>query len=478
MEFGAYVAGEFRRTGESRAIRSPYDGNQVGTVSLCGPREIDEAIAAAVRAAPAAAALGAWERAAICRAVGEGLRARAREMADGLCAESGKPITDARAEVERAIHCFEIAAAEAERIYGEVIPMDLRPAGAGRWGLTRRFPVGPVAAIAPFNFPLNLAVHKVAPALAAGCPVVLKPATQTPTSCLRLAQIIHETAWPKGALSVVPATREAADALTTDERLALLSFTGSPEVGWRMKARAGKKKVVLELGGNAAVILDESADLDLALPKLIYGAFSYAGQKCISVQRVYCHTRRYRELVERFVAATRALKHGDPRDESVIVGPMIDEANARRVESWIAEGVAAGARLLVGGPRQGALVPPTVLAGVPRDAKLAREEVFGPTVNLEEVASFEEAIAVVNDSVFGLQCGVFTRDLPHAFRAFERITVGAVIVNEAPSYRIDHMPYGGVKDSGFGREGIRHAIRDMTEERLLVVAMPPEPGVA
>ena len=245
-----------------------------------------------------------------------------------------------------------------------------------------------------------------------------------------------------------------------------------------MKAKAGKKKVVLELGGNAAVILDESADLDLALPKLVYGAFSYAGQKCISVQRIFVHARRYDELADRFVAATREVKVGDPRDEQVFVGPMIDEANARRVESWIEEARSAGARVLVGGARRGALLPPTVLAGVPRDTRLARDEVFGPTVNLEQVASFDEAIDAVNDSRFGLQCGVFTRDLPHTFRAFERIAVGAVIVNDAPSYRIDHMPYGGVKDSGFGREGIRHAIRDMTEERLLVIAMPPEPGVA
>jgi glyceraldehyde-3-phosphate dehydrogenase (NADP+) len=399
-------------------------------------------------------------------------------MADGICEESGKPITEAEAEVERAVHSFEIAAAEAERIYGEIIPMDLRASSAGRWGLTRRFPAGPVAAISPFNFPLNLAVHKIAPALAAGCPVVVKPASQTPTSCLRLAEIIDGTAWPKGALSVVPATRAAADALTTDERFAVLSFTGSPEVGWDLKARAGKKRVVLELGGNAAVIVDESADLDLAVPKLVYGAFSYAGQKCISVQRVYVHARRFDELVERFVAATQRIRVGDPRDREVFVGPMIDEANARRVEEWVAEAVARGARLLLGGPRRGATLPPTVLTGVPSDVRLSCREVFGPTVNLERVASFDEAIARVNDSAYGLQCGVFTADLGHTFRAFERIVVGAVIVNDAPSYRIDHMPYGGVKESGFGREGIRHAIRDLTEERLLVVALPPAAPLA
>jgi acyl-CoA reductase-like NAD-dependent aldehyde dehydrogenase len=271
---------------------------------------------------------------------------------------------------------------------------------------------------------------------------------------------------------VVPAEREVADRLITDERPTLLSFTGSQRVGWSLKARAGKKKVVLELGGNAAVILDESADLDLAVPKLVYGAFSYAGQKCISVQRVYVHARRYDELVDRFVDATRRVRLGDPRDPEVFVGPMIDEANACRVEAWIAEAVAQGARVLTGGPRQGALVPPTVLTQVPAGARLACEEAFAPTVNLERVESFDEAIERVNDSVFGLQCGVFTRDLTHTFRAFERIAVGAVIVNDAPSFRIDHMPYGGIKESGLGREGVRRAIAEMTEERLLVVALP------
>jgi glyceraldehyde-3-phosphate dehydrogenase (NADP+) len=471
-DFPAYVGGAFRATGTRKVIRSPFDGNEVATVAMCGAAELDEALAAAARAAPAAAALGTWERAAICRAVATGVAARAGELADGICLESGKPILEARAEVERAVHTFEIAGAEAERIYGEVIPMDLRAHAAGRWGLTRRFPIGAVVGITPFNFPLNLAVHKVAPALAAGCPIVLKPAEQTPTSCLRLAEIIDATAWPKGALSVVPAEREVADRLITDERPALLSFTGSQRVGWSLKARAGKKKVVLELGGNAAVIVDESADLDQAVPKLVYGAFSYAGQKCISVQRVYAHARRFGELVDRFVEATRRVRLGDPRDPEVFVGPMIDEANARRAEAWIAEAVAQGARVLIGGPRQGALVPPTVLTEVPAGARLAHEEAFAPTVNLERVESFDEAIERVNDSVFGLQCGVFTRDLTHTFRAFERIAVGAVIVNDAPSFRIDHMPYGGIKESGLGREGLRRAIAEMTEERLLVVALP------
>jgi acyl-CoA reductase-like NAD-dependent aldehyde dehydrogenase len=474
QEFSAYIAGKWTQTGSRRELHAPFDDSHFATVHLCGPRELEQAIAAGARAAPAVAALSSYERASICRAVAAGLRQRREEIALGMCYESGKPIGDAFAEVDRAEHCFEIAAAEAERIYGEVIPLDLRPSSADRWAITRRFPIGLVAGIAPFNFPLNLAVHKVAPAMAVGCPIVLKPATQTPTSMLKLAEIIDGTAWPKGALSVVPAPREAADVLTTDERIQLLSFTGSAEVGWSMKARAGKKRVVLELGGNAAAIIDESADLAYAMPKLIYGAFSYAGQKCISIQRIFVHARRWEEFANAFVDSARRVKSGDPRDADVMVGPMIDEANARRVESWIEEARGLGASVLLEGKRKGALVPPTVLSGVPRAARLDREEAFGPTVNLERVADFDEAIARVNDSAFGLQCGVFTRDLNHAWRAFERLAVGGVIINDAPSYRIDHMPYGGVKDSGFGREGIRFAMQDMTELRMMALAFPPD----
>jgi glyceraldehyde-3-phosphate dehydrogenase (NADP+) len=468
-----YVAGRFVETPERRPLRAPFDDAELALVHLAGRGEIEEALAAAAASFEATRRLGAWERAAILEAIAGGVRTRRDQLAEIMCLEAGKPIADARAEVDRAVHCFEIAAAEAQRIYGEVIPLDLRAASAGRLGLTRRIPAGVVAGIAPFNFPLNLAVHKIAPAIAAGCPVVLKPATQTPGACLVLAEIVDRTAWPKGALSILPSARAAADVLVTDSRPAVLSFTGSAEVGWDMKARAGKKRVVLELGGNAAAIVDESADLDVALPKLVYGAFSYAGQKCISVQRVFVHARRWDELVERFTEAARRVRVGDPRDPEVLVGPMIDEGNARRVEEWIAEAERAGAKVLVGGKRQGRVVVPTVLTEVPPTARLAAEEAFAPTVNLERVGSLDEAIARVNDSRFGLQCGIFTRDLGAVMAAWERITVGAVIVNDAPSYRIDHMPYGGVKDSGLGREGVRAAIHDYTEERLLVVAPTP-----
>jgi glyceraldehyde-3-phosphate dehydrogenase (NADP+) len=469
----AYVAGRFRQTSKTQALHAPYDGAWFISASFCGPAELEEAVAAAAASFEQTRRMASYERAGVLRQVGAALQARAREFADTMVQESGKPIGDAEAEVARAVHTFEIAAAEAERLYGETIPMDLRPNAAGRLGLTRRFPVGPVLAITPFNFPLNLAVHKIAPAIAAGCPIVVKPAEQTPLSCLKLAELIDATAWPKGALSVVPCDRSVAAGLVGDERFRVLTFTGSQKVGWELKARAGKARVVLELGGNAAVIVDASADLDLAIPRLVYGAFSYAGQKCISVQRLYVHAKVWDEFVRRFVDAARAVKLGDPRDREALVGPMIDERNARRIEEWIDEAVKGGAKVLLGGPRRDRLVPPTVLTQVPRSARLAAEEAFGPTVNLERIEGFAEGIRAVNDSKFGLQCGVFTRDLGNALAAFEQISVGAVIVNDAPSFRIDHMPYGGVKESGLGREGVRYALRDYTEERLLVVDPPP-----
>ncbi len=477
------IAGQRSETAQRRLLRSPYDGRELAVVDEAGPAELEAALAAAERAAPTARALTSQQRADICAAVARGILAQKKELAQSICDEAGKPITDAQAEVERAALCFELAAAEAPRVAreGHLLPMDLRPQGRGRLGLTQRVPIGPIAAISPFNFPLNLAVHKVAPALAAGCPVILKPASQTPTPALRLAEIIAETAWPREALSVLPATRAAADVLITDPRCKLLTFTGSGAVGWDLKARAGQKRVVLELGGNAAVIIDEtvtSADLDAIVAKLVYGAFSYAGQKCISVQRIYVvdreDGRRYAELCERLVAAARALRTGDPRDPGVIVGPMIDEKNARRVEEWIKEATAAGAQLLCGGSRQGSVVAPTVLAAVPADSRAACDEIFGPVCNLDRVPSFDAAVQAVNASRYGLQAALFTRDLGHGLRAFDELEVGAVILNEAPSFRIDHMPYGGVKESGLGREGIRNAIEDMTELRLLVTGtLPP-----
>ncbi len=464
-----YVAGTFQTTELRSTIVSPFDGEVVNEVSLAGHAEMEAAIAGAAASRERTRRLGTWERAEICRAIARGCAGRREEIALSMVLEGGKPMSDALAEMDRAVHCFETAAAEAERMGGEMMPLDLRAHSAGRMGITRRIPVGPISAISPFNFPINLAVHKLAPAIATGCPVVLKPAPQTPTACLQLAEIIDGTDWPKGALSVVPSQPEVADALVTDERMKLLTFTGSPQVGWALKARAGKKKVVLELGANSAVILDEDCDLDFAIPRIVYGSYSYAGQKCISVQRIFVHERLYASFVERFVAASRKVKSGDPRDPQVINGPLINEAAALRLEQWIAEAKASGARALLEGPRVRSVIPPTILEHVPHDAKISCQEAFGPVATVEPFSDLGAALAAVNDSVFGLQAGIFTERLDHALLAWQELEVGGVIVNDIPSWRIDPMPYGGVKDSGLGREGIRASMEEMTEPRLLVL---------
>lgn len=482
----AYVAGHFAETTHVREVRAPFDGRVVGAVHECGPAEIEAAIAAAAASARKTRLLPTHVRAGVCRQVAAGIQARAGELTEGLVLEGGKPVSDARAEVDRAVHCFELAAAEAERMGGEVMPLDLRPGTDGRLALTRRVAVGPVAAITPFNFPLNLAVHKVAPALAVGCPVVLKPAPQTPLSCLRLAEIIDETDWPKGALSVVPCGNDAAAPLVEDERMRFLSFTGSATVGWALKQRAGTKRVALELGGDAAVVVDETADVAWALPRIVYGAFSYAGQKCISVQRALVHQSLFPEFAERLVEAVRAVRTGDPRDPQVLVGPLIDEAAARRVDAWIDEAERGGARVLLRGERRGALLPPAVLTRVPRTCRLGCAEVFGPVLVIEPFADFAEALAKVDESAFGLQTGVFTESLDRALDAWDALEVGGLVINDVPTWRSDAMPYGGIKGSGIGREGIRWTMEEMTQLRLLVVnrehharmpvAVPSTPG--
>ena len=464
-----YVAGQWRLTAEQTLVRAPYDGAELGRVCLAGPQDIEDAMAGAVASFATTKRMATFERADICRKAAGGFLARKEELALGMCKEGGKPISDARAEVDRAAHCFETAAHEAENLGGEMMPLDLRPTSPGRFGVTKRVPIGPITAISPYNFALNLAVHKVAPAIAAGCPVVLKPAPQTPTVCLQLAEIVEAAGWPKGALSVVPSTPQVADALVTDERMKLLTFTGSPAVGWALKARCGKKKVVLELGSNSAVVVDEGTDLAFAIPRIVYGAYSYAGQKCIKVQRIYVHEKLHDDFLERFLAATARVKVGDPTDPEVLVGPLINEAAAVRVQAWIDEAIAAGAVQLHGGLRRGNIVQPTVLANVPHDAKVSCAEVFGPVVVIDRFKSFDDALARVNDSAFGLQAGIFTEHLDRALAAWHELDVGGVILNDIPTWRIDPMPYGGVKDSGLGREGIRASVHEMTEVRLLVV---------
>src|SRR4029077_10454169 len=355
---------------------------------------------------------------------------------------------------------------------GEVIPLDILPASRDRVGITRRFPIGPIAAISPFNFPLNLAAHKIAPAIATGNPIVLKPPSKDPLTMLTVAEIVEAAGVPAGSVSILPMTRELGDRMVADPRFKLLTFTGSPSVGWRMKDRAGKKKVVLELGGNAGVIVDKSADLDWAVKRCLIGGFSYAGQVCISVQRAFIHEDVWGDFLGRFVEGAKGLKLGDPLDPTTDLGPMVDATAAGRTQRWVDEAVEMGARILAGGRADGTFFPPTILTDVPLTAQVCSNEAFAPVVVAFPFHDLDEAIAGVNDSMFGLQTGVFTNDLAGAWRAFSELEVGGVIVNDIPTYRIDHMPYGGVKDSGLGREGLRWAIEDMTEVRIMVLAQP------
>jgi acyl-CoA reductase-like NAD-dependent aldehyde dehydrogenase len=468
-----YLAGEWVESSAVLEVDDPArPGTPAGLTYLATEDQYEAAVSAAVRAFDETRVLPAYERGRALREISAGIAARRDDLARTIAMESGKPLRDALVEVDRAALTFRLGAEEAERMVGESIPLDIAPPSRGRFGVTRRFPIGPVAGISPFNFPLNLAAHKVAPAIASGCPIVLKPPTKCPLSMLAVAELIAEAGLPPGAVSVLPMTRELGDRMVADERFRLLSFTGSPGVGWRMKARAGKKKVVLELGGNAGAIVDASADIDWAVRRTLVGAFAYSGQVCISVQRLYVHRSVWDEFMERFVAGARALKVGDPLDPETQVGPMVESAQAQRTERWVREAEAAGARVLVGGRADGAFFPPTIITEAPRDAQVCSEEAFAPLVVAFPFDDFGEAIAAVNDSAFGLQAGVFTNDLANAWRAFQELEVGGVIVNDVPTYRVDHMPYGGVKDSGFGREGLRWAVEDMTEIRILALAWP------
>jgi acyl-CoA reductase-like NAD-dependent aldehyde dehydrogenase len=454
-------------------VTDKYTGQVATRVALADRAAIDRAIGLAAAAAEPMRRLAAYERQAVLQHCVRRFTERAEELAFGLRVEAGKPIKDARGEVSRLIDTFRIAAEESVRIYGEVLPLDIAPRARGYTGFWKRVPVGPCSLISPFNFPLNLTAHKMAPALAVGCPFVLKPASSTPVGALMIGEILAETDLPRGAFSILPCRREGADLFTTDERLKLLSFTGSPEVGWALKAKAGKKKVVLELGGNAAVVVDESADLADATERIVFGAFYQSGQSCIGVQRILAHESVYAELRERLVVATRALRMGDPKDETTFIGPLIAEEEARRLADWIEAAVARGARLLCGGKRDGALLEATLLENVPRDADLCAKEAFGPVAILSSFRDFDEALAAVNDSVYGLQTGIFTRDLYRMQQAWDTLEVGGVLIGDVPSWRVDHMPYGGVKESGFGREGVRFAMEEMTEIRLLAIRTPP-----
>ena len=468
-QYPYYCAGEWRSSDRPLEIRNPWNDEIVGTTSFATEDDVEDAIRAAEDAFEIMRVMPLYERAAALDKLADSLEQRGEEVARLLAQEAAKPLRDARVEVIRGVFTIRVAAEEAKRIGGEMIPLDLLPSSKGRFGITRKVPIGPIAAISPFNFPLNLALHKVAPAIASGNSVVLKPPTHDPLTMLTFAEMIDEVGLPKGAVSIMPMDRQTGDRLVTDERFKLLSFTGSPDVGWEMKQRAGKKKVVLELGGNAGVIIDADADIGLAAQRVRAGAFAYAGQVCISVQRVYVHRDSYDAFCEQLVAAVGTIKTGDPLDPDTELGPMIDAKAASRVDEWVRAAVAEGATLLTGGKASGRFYEPTVIVNASPDSFVCSREAFAPIVTVFPVESFEAALAAANDSVFGLQAGVFTNNIEHAFQAFDRLDVGGVILNDVPVYRIDHMPYGGVKDSGLSREGIRYAIDDMTETRLLVV---------
>lgn len=470
--FPYYLANRPESPNADLAVTDKYSGEVAYRVALADVTAIDRAIGAAVDAAEPMRRMAPYERQNVLNHCVSRFQERFDELALSLCIEAGKPIKDARGEVSRLIDTFRIAAEESVRMTGEVMNLEIAPRARGYRGMFMRVPIGPCSFISPFNFPLNLAAHKVAPALAVGCPFVLKPASWTPIGALIIGEVLAETDLPAGAFSILPARRDAADLFTVDDRLKLLSFTGSPGVGWALKARAGRKKVVLELGGNAACVVDQDADLDDAVERLVFGAFYQSGQSCIGVQRIIAHADVYDTLKERLVAATSRLVAGDPKDEATFIGPMISVAEAERLDAWVQAAVAAGGTLLCGGTRDGATLTATLLENVPRTQDVCRQEAFGPVAVLSRFDSFGDALREVNDSAFGLQAGIFTRDLYHMQQAWDELEVGGVIIGDVPSWRVDNMPYGGVKDSGLGREGVRFAMEDMTEIRNLVIRTP------
>jgi len=465
-----YLANQPQSSKTMLDVLDKYSGKVATRVAMPDAKATEKAIVAAVKAATPMREFKPWARQAVLQHCAKRFAERRDELAHALCVEAGKPIKDSAGEVTRLIETFQIAAEEAVRINGETLNLELASRLDGYHGYTRRVPLGPVSFITPFNFPLNLVAHKVAPAIAAGCPFVLKPSEKTPIGALIIGEVLAETDLPKGAFSILTLDGKHATPLVEDERFKLLSFTGG-QIGWDLKARAGHKRVTLELGGNAACIVDadQGPRLDRVVERLIFGAFYQSGQSCISVQRIYAHDDVYDALKKRLVAAVKKLKAGDPKKKDTFLGPMIDEAAAERLHGWIEEARKAGGKLLCGGKREGAMLEATLMENVARDAKVNRQEAFGPFALLARYKKFGEAVSMVNDSDYGLQAGIFTDSLQHATRAWNELEQGGVIVNDVPSFRVDNMPYGGVKLSGIGREGVRYAIEDMTELRLMVM---------
>jgi len=466
---GFFLDNRWVEDGDPIDIHSPYDGGIIGRVTQGRREHAEAAIATAVKGFGTMRRLPAFERQRMLRRVAQGIAERKAEFARTIAQEAGKPIKAARTEVERAIFTFTVAAEESTRINGEYLPMDWQEYTAGRWGIVRRFPLGPIFGITPFNFPLNLVAHKVAPAIAAGCSIIIKPAPQTPLTAMLLAEVVQQSGWPDGSLNVLPLSNEDASLLVSDDRIKMISFTGSAAVGWDLKRRSGKKKVILELGGNAAVIIHSDADIAYAAERCVTGGFAYAGQSCISVQRILVERSVHAKFTDLFLAAAKKLVTGDPLEDSTDVGPLIRESDATRASEWIHEATRTGARLLLGGRRKGSVLEPTVLTGTRPEMKVNCQEIFAPVVTVEPYDDFREAIREINRSSYGLQAGIFTRDAKLIFNAFEELEVGGVIAGDVPSFRIDQMPYGGIKDSGLGREGLRYAMEEMTEPKLLVM---------
>jgi acyl-CoA reductase-like NAD-dependent aldehyde dehydrogenase len=468
--WGFFLDGKWLSDGEPFEVLAPHDRSVVvGTAHRATAAHAEAAVQAAQRAFETTRKLPSYERQRVLKEISEGIHSRREEFARLLALEAGKPIKTARVEVDRAIFTFAVAAEEALRITGQWLPLDWQPSAAGRSGIVRRFALGPILAITPFNFPANLVAHKVAPAIAAGCTMVLKPAPQTPLTSLLLAEVVERSGWPRGAFNVLPLSNPDAERLVSDDRLKMLSFTGSGAVGWALKSKSGKKKVALELGGNAGVIVHSDWDLDDAAKRCVQGGFAYAGQACISVQRIFVQRGVEQQFLAKLVEGVKKLKVGDPLDETTDVGPMIDENAARRATTWIEEAVGSGAKVVTGGTRRGPFLEPTVLTHTKPEMKVSCQEVFAPVVAVEPYDDFDDAILRLNASPYGLQAGVFTRDAKLIFKAFEELEVGGVMAGDTSSFRIDHMPYGGVKESGMGREGLRYTIEEMTEPRILVL---------
>lgn len=462
------IGGDFRELQNKFEVKSPFSGQLIAYCSLAGKDELEEAIILAQKAEKEMLNLPSFKKHNVLQRIARGLEREKDNLSKLLAQEAGKPIKYALGEVDRAIQTYLIASEECKRLPSEYIQLDWTPAGQGKEGVVKYFPIGIISAISPFNFPLNLTSHKIAPAIAAGCPIILKPARSTPLSALELARIIYEAGLPKGALSILPMDRQAGNQLVTDNRFKLLTFTGSPQVGWKMKNEAGKKKVVLELGGNAGVIVTKSAELDKAVNKCITGAFAYSGQVCIHTQRIYVHESIFDKFLDKMTKETQNLNIGDPLDPNTDISAMIDIDNTKRVDEWVVEAKAGGAKTITGGKVIGNVYEPTIMTNTKPEMKVCSNEVFGPVVIVEKYNSFEEAVKAINDSPYGLQAGVFTNEIQEENYAFNELKVGGVIINDVPTFRVDHMPYGGIKDSGLGREGVKYAIHDMMEPKILV----------